>query len=101
LNVTKRNFNVTVKLSRNYDSVAFSEGLEFELNDEENKAVIEEEFEDEKRRLSQKVYSEAKTFISGLQVEKARGTEVIKNGKLDVDIKKIDLSFKKANELEE
>jgi len=99
MNVTKRNFNVSVKLSKNFDSIAFSEGFEYEMDNETDKDKIEEDFESEKRRISQKVYSDSKEFINGLMIEKSTGHNVMKNGKIDIDVPKIDLEFKKGNEV--
>jgi len=90
MKLTKRNFNVTVKLTKDFDSVAFSEGFEVELDGNE----YEDEFENEKRRISQRVYQNTKDFLCGLFFEKKTGKKYLKDGKIDIDI-----DFKSGNEV--
>jgi len=93
MKITKRNFNVIVKLTKDFDSVAFSEGFEFEINGEDKKR-IDKEFEEQKRLTSQRVYASAKDFLSGMSFEKKTGKEHLKNGKLDIS-----LDFKNGDEV--
>jgi len=90
MKLTKKNFNVAVKLTKDFDSVAFSEGFEIELDDEE----CGDEYEREKRKLSQRVYQNTKDFLSGLSFEKKTGKTHLKDGKIDID-----LGFKSGNEV--
>jgi len=90
MKVTKRNFNVTIKLTKDYDSVGFTEGFELEFDEFEFGGQAEQDFENEKRKLSQKVYRDAKDFLKGVSFEKTNGFKT----------KKVDLSldFKSGDE---
>ena len=90
MKVTKRNFNVTIKLTKDYDSVGFTEGFELEFDEFEFGGQAEQDFENEKRKLSQKVYRDVKDFIGAITFDKTDG---LKTKKVDLN-----LDFKSGDE---
>lgn len=61
MNIEKKTYSVSVKATRNYQSVSVSEGFDVMIDDKFNQF----DFEQEKQRLKDRLVDEARTLIGG------------------------------------